>query len=58
MISLSVSETLAKSVIEVVIMMMMFQIKSIFVYLMEKIPRLSQMHKWFTEYYSVDNVTQ
>src|SRR6218665_2699205 len=33
------------------------QIKSIFVYLMEKVPRLSQTQRWFTEYYSVDSVT-
>jgi len=26
------------------------QMKSIFVYLMEKVPRLSQMQRWFTEY--------
>src|SRR6218665_1998948 len=31
--------------------------KSIFVYLMEKVPRLSQTQRWFTEYYSVDSVT-
>ena len=34
------------------------QIKSIFVYLMLKVPRLSQTQRWFTENYSVDNVTQ
>src|SRR6218665_3895058 len=33
------------------------QIKLIFVYLMEKIPRLSQTQRWFTEHYPVDSVT-
>src|SRR6218665_2531846 len=33
------------------------QIKSIFVYFMEKVPQLSQTQRWFTEYYLVDSVT-